>query len=133
MVEAGVAVKMDDTVDHGDGLKMHYVLTKPEFVLFVDETGSNTKQLKDGKVGGEQFIVSKEDAGQCAPIGATTDLHFTVLPFLSATGEAVMCAVIFKSDLDISKIPVSWKTGIDIANCNVYDIKQVMKGGPTCT
>ena len=133
MVEAGVAVKMDEAVDHGDGLRTHYALTKPEFVLFVDETGSNTNQLKDGRVGGEQFILPKEDAGQCGPIGATTDIHFTVLPFLSATGQAVMCAVIFKSDLDISKIPVSWKTGIDITVGNVYDIKQVMKGGPTCT
>jgi hypothetical protein len=133
MAEAGVAEKVDESYDYGEGLKTNYVLTKPEFVVFVDETGSNTNQLKDRRVGGEQFILPRENSDQCAPIGATTNLHFTVLPFLSGTGEAVMCTVMFKSDLHISKIPVSWKTGIDITVSNVYDIKQVMRGGPTCT
>jgi hypothetical protein len=52
---------------------------------------------------------------------------------VSGTGEAIMCTLIFKSELEISKIPVSWKTGINITASNVYDMKQVMKGGPTCT
>jgi hypothetical protein len=51
---------------------------------------------------------------------------YTALAFLSATGEAMMCTIIFKSDLDISKIPVGWKTGIEITFGNVHDIKQVV-------
>jgi hypothetical protein len=38
-----------------------------------------------------------------------------VLPFISGTGEAVMCAIIFESEL-----PLSWKTGSDIT-CNKVD------------
>jgi hypothetical protein len=49
-----------------------------------------------------------------APAGATTDIHFTLLAFISGTGEPVLCAIIFKSDLHVSQIPVNWKTGIKI-------------------
>ncbi len=43
-----------------------------------------------------------------------------------------MCTILFKSEQDISKIPVSWKTGIDITCENVDDTAAVMQGGPTC-
>ncbi len=109
MVTAGVAQKEDEEITYGTGLPSRYRLTKPEYVLFVDETGCNTNQLNDGRVGGELFIVPQvaNEAGR--PIGSTTDLHFTVLGFISGTGEAVMCAIIFKSDLPVSEIPISWK------------------------
>jgi hypothetical protein len=61
-----------------------------------------------------------------APTGATTDLHY---PFVSGTGEAVMCAIIFKSEQVISEIPINWKTGIDIED--IDDREKVMCGGPT--
>jgi hypothetical protein len=99
----------------------------------VDETGCNTNQLNDGKVGGELFVLPKQDNEAGAPIGATTDLHFTILGFVSGTGEAVMCAIIFKLDQDISEIPVSWKLGLDITSENLEDQSAVMTGGPTCT
>jgi hypothetical protein len=66
------------------------------------------------------------------PIGSTTDLHFTVLRFISGTGEAVMCTIIFKFELPVSKILVSWKLGLDIT-CDADDRDNVMAGGPTCT
>jgi len=68
-----------------------------------------------------------------APAGATTDLHFTVLPFISGTGEPVLCAIIFKSEQQISEIPVNWKTGIDLTCDNADDMAKVAAGGPTCT
>ena len=132
MVEAGVAEEVSEDIQHEAGLPSKYRLTRPEYVLFVDETGCNTNQLNDGRVGNERFILPKDDSECGAPIGATTDIHFTVLPFVSGTGEAVMCAIIFKSDQDISEIPVSWKTGIDITVKNVDDTAEVMRGGPTC-
>jgi len=97
MVTAGVAQKEDEEITYGTGLPSRYRLTKPEYVLFMDETGCNTNQLNDGRVGGELFIVPKADNEAGCPIDATTDLHFTVLGFISGTGEAVMCAIIFKS------------------------------------
>ncbi len=48
-----------------------------------------------GRVGGELFVVPKMDNEAGAPIRSTTDLHFMVLGFITGTGEAVMCAIIF--------------------------------------
>jgi hypothetical protein len=58
-VSAGVAKKEEEEINYGTGLPSRYRLTKPEYVLFVDETGCNTNQLNDGRVGGELFIVPK--------------------------------------------------------------------------
>jgi len=43
-----------------------------------------------------------------------------------------MCAIIFKSDLPVSEIPISWKLGLDITQ-DPEDQRNVMAGGPTCT
>ncbi len=67
-----------------------------------------------------------------APIGSITDIHFTVLGFMSDTDEAVMCAIIFKSDQPVSEIPISWKLGLDIT-CDADDHSNMMARGPTCT
>jgi hypothetical protein len=133
MVEAGVAEKLEQEIQHEEGLPTKFKLTKPEFLLFVDETGCNTNQLNDGRVGGELFVLPKNDNEAGAPTGSTTELHFTVLGFVSGTGEPVMCAIIFKSDQKISEIPISWKTGIDIMVDDVDDHNKVMAGGPNCT
>jgi hypothetical protein len=132
MVEAGVAEEVSEEIQHEAGLPSKFRLTRPEYILFVDETGCNTNQLNDGRVGNELFIVPKVDSECGAPTGATTNIHFTVLPFISGTGEAVMCAIIFKSEQDVSEIPISWKTGIDITCENIEDTANVMWGGPTC-
>jgi hypothetical protein len=131
MVKAGIAEEKEEEIEYETSLPSR--LTKPDFLLFVDdETGCNTNQLNDGRVGGELFVVPKMDNDAGAPIGSTTDLHFTVLRFISGTGEAVMCAIIFKSDLPVSEILVSWKLGLDIT-CNADDHSKVMAGGPMCT
>jgi len=132
MVKAGIAEEKEEEIEYETGLSSKFQLTKPEFLLFVDETGCNTNQLNDGRVGGELFVVPKIDNEAGAPIGSTTDLHFTVLGFISGTGEALMCAIIIKSDLPVSEIPVSWKSGLDIT-CTADDHSKVLAGGPTCT
>jgi hypothetical protein len=133
MVEAGIAEVVEEAIQHEAGLPTKYKLTRPEYLIFVDETGCNTNQLNDGKVGGELFIMPKNVGDAAAPAGATTDIHFTVLPFISGTGEPVLCAIIFKSEQAISEIPVNWKTGINLCCDNADDMKQVAAGGPTCT
>jgi hypothetical protein len=89
--------------------------------------------LNDGKIVGEQFIMPKADPESGMPIGATTDLHFTVLPFVPSTGDAVMCAIIFKSEKKVSEIPLNWKLGVGITVTDLEDKKLVMSGGPTCS
>jgi hypothetical protein len=129
MVEAGVAEELTKPIHYDEGLPTKYQLIHPEYVLFVDETGCNTNQLNDGRVGGELLILPKLDRECGAPTGANTDLHYTVLPFVSGTGEAVLCTIIFKSKQDISEIPINWKTGIDITCEDVEDRVKVMCGG----
>ncbi len=133
MVSSGIAEKVDSPIEFESGRPMQCKLTRPEILLFVDETGCNTNQLNDGKVGGERFIMPKNDPESGAPTGATTDLHFTVLAFLSGTGEAVLCAIISKSEQNVSEIPLSWKLGVDITVDDVNNKNMVMRGGPTCT
>jgi hypothetical protein len=116
IVEAGFAEEQERAIQHNAGLPSKYKLTRPKYMLFVDETVCNINQLNDGRVGGKMFILPKTDSECGAPTGATTDLHYTVLPFISGarTDEAVLCAIIFKSKLYIRKNLISWKTGIDI-------------------
>ena len=69
MVEHGIAlkcntkVKLDKAgeivVEHSDeafGLATHYLLQRPDKLIFVDEVGSNTCTTKDGHVGGEKSL-----------------------------------------------------------------------------
>ncbi len=74
----------------------------------------------------------KADPESGAPVGDTTDLHFIVQPFVSGTGDAVMCVFIFKSEQQVSEIPLSQKLGFDITVTDLEDKKLVMSGGPTC-
>jgi hypothetical protein len=157
MVECGVAEVLDEeTMFDKEGNEVHdptlmygrptkYRLLKPERCLFVDEVGCNTNQKEDGHVGGEKFILAK-DQTESGCTGTNTDLHFTVLAFTAGTGEAVMCAVILKSEKDIEKLPLTWKMGIDITKdlqtgetgFEVYERNGeengggAMIGGPTC-
>jgi len=134
MVEAGIAEELDEEINYGSGLPTRFKLTHPDYLLFVDETGCNTNQLNDGKVGGEVFIMPKNCGDAAAPAGATTDIHFTILPFISGTGEPVLCSIIFKSKQDIKDIPLNWKLGIDLTveSGDAEVIEKVGRGGPTC-
>jgi hypothetical protein len=71
-------------------------------------------------------------AGCGTPTGATTDIHYMVLPFMLGTGEAVMCTIIFKSNPNIREISVNMKTGIDITCNGIKDNKKFVHGRPTC-
>jgi len=134
MVEAGIAKKEDIETVQEDGLPSKYTLTLPEYLIFLDETGCNTNQVNDRKVKGEVFILPKNSGDAAAPIGATTNIHFTVLPFISGTGVPVLSAIIFKSEPSISEIPLSWKLGIEItvSNEEANNMEKVAQAGPTC-
>jgi hypothetical protein len=53
---------------------------------------------------------------QLVPLQIYTSLF---LAFLSGTGEAVLCDIIFKSKQNVSEIPLSWKLGVDITVADV--------------
>lgn len=105
MVSAGIASKLDAPVwfdksgniveheENGFGLQSKYYVLKPDKLLFVDEVGNNTSQAKDGNIGGEKFLCGS--GGRPQQRSNTKDAHFTVLGFTAASGEAIMCAIIF--------------------------------------
>ena len=156
MVEAGVATKNDNLlmfdkegneVDDENkmyGRKTRYRMTCPDNVVFVDETGSNTNQKDDGYIGGRLHVMPK-GATESGVIGSTTDIHFSVLCFTSGSGQPIMCAVILKSNKDISELPDTWKLGIDIRKTmvegenelniftNNFGENKGIPGGPRCT
>ena len=157
MVEAKVAVKLDVPVmynrdgievtekDKSFGLPTLLKVTDPKNILFVDETGKNTNMKTDGGVGGRRLVVPANAIGNSSgSLGSTTDIHFTVLCFTCAAGEAVMCAIIFKSEKKVSELPLTWKFGIDIRRDVLtgtnerdsimlnYGEEYAMRGGPKC-
>lgn len=79
MVDAGVAIRLPtpvwldvnnkivETEAEACGQKTRYLLIQPEFVLFADETGSNTNQKEDRRIGGELFVVPVSDDGVGQP------------------------------------------------------------------
>ena len=121
MVDAGVAVKLDKPIytdrkgneveeSKRFGMKQDIKITHPNYILFADESGCNTSQKKDGHVGGRKLIVQHGTVPQV--MSSDKDTKFTLLPFTSASGEAVCCVVIFQHKS--GEVPVEWKTGVDV-------------------
>jgi hypothetical protein len=87
METAGVAVRLPDAVwvnknqdktteDLAFGRKATHLLSRPDYVIFVDEVGSNTSQEGDGALSGEKKIVGRGLVPR--ETAATNDSHFTV-------------------------------------------------------
>ena len=92
------------------GFKQDIKIDHPDYLLFGDESGCSTNQKKDGHIAGTKFIVPTGTVPQI--LCSTNDHKFTILPFTSASGKAVCCVVIFKSETE--EVPILWKTGMDI-------------------
>jgi hypothetical protein len=128
MVESEVAVKLDtEQMFDKDanvvtdeklmgGRPTKHQLVHPEQMIFVDKTGCNTNQKDDAYAGGEVFLLpqEKEDGEDFGNVGTATDIDHTVLTLTNALGVPFLCAIILKSDQDITEIPINWKLGIDI-------------------
>ena len=80
----------------------------PDYMRFVEEVGNNTNMKYDGNVGGEKLLKEKHQKVKIA--AATSDAHFTVLGFNAATGEPVICAIIFPGN----KLTSKQHLGVDI-------------------
>jgi hypothetical protein len=163
MVKCGIAKKLERDVlvnldgeivtdaNDSDGLPTKYIITNPDLLVFVDETGNNTNQKSDPFRGNEKTIIPSNGDG-FGLAGAVNDDHFTFLCFQSGSGEPIMCAIIFKSERKTGEIPQSWKTGIDIRKLrneailpdSQNDVAQLyldnetledgaIGGGPVCT
>jgi hypothetical protein len=120
--ETGHAIKLDYPVmmnkegtfagspEEAFGMEVDLVLQYPERVCFFDETGCNTNQKEDGKVGGKTYIT---EAGARAELPANcSDIRWTLIPITNALGHAVCCVVIFQTNS--KEIPANWIHGINL-------------------
>jgi hypothetical protein len=89
------------------GQQTDYSLKHPEKLIMVEEVGENISQKGDGNTGGQNFMVANGMRVQVRNF--LKDNHFTVLGFMAATGEAVMCAIIIAA----SKLKVIGVTGFN--------------------
>jgi hypothetical protein len=117
-------------------------ITHPDYILFGDETGCNTSQKKDGHEAGTKYVVARGQTPRTQ--SSTTDHRFTLLPITSASGEPVICVVIFQGKS--KEIPANWVSGIDsrvepvrgedgeIRTDGInYGEGKYFPNGPTCT
>ena len=140
-LEEEVMVRSDGTIttNNGEqaGRKTKYILTRPEFVFFVDEVGCNTLQKNDGNNGGQKFIVQ---SGQRALLRASfTDCHFTVLGFTNGNGDPVLAVIIMASSEITAKCIMGLQPWAEIVGNPMTDIEANSHGpnkfyphGPTC-
>ncbi len=97
MVEADVAFKMlEEAWLNQDGLvveeaseafgpKSKYIVSHPNYIVFVDEVGVNTSERDDGNIGGPKFVVGRKSRALIR--AAHHDCHFTTLGFSLAHGR----------------------------------------------
>jgi hypothetical protein len=73
--------------------KIYIDITHPEWILFGDEVGTDINQKGDGQITGTNYCVG---TGTRANIKSNTNgRRFTVIGLTAASGDAVMCIIIF--------------------------------------
>lgn len=119
------------------GLPLNITIDNADFIWWQDP-GINTYQMNDGWVGGTKFVV----LCGCVPLiqRYTSDHHDRVLLFTSASGEPVICVVIFLSERE--RVDPIWHTGVnpildcrgnvDVRNQRNYGPNKHFPSGPVC-
>ena len=102
----GEIVSKGEKYRRGNDIKITY----PKYICFMDKTGCNTSQKKDGHNAGKRKIVAVDNVprSECN----SSDHRFTLLPITAATGEVIMCVVIFQSKQ--KEVPERWQLGVDV-------------------
>jgi hypothetical protein len=148
MVDAGVArnlpveesFRTNDSVEpvemeaEASGCKVDINIEHPEWILFGDEVGTDINQKDDGHIGGTKYCVGH---GIKANIkSSTNDRRFTLIGLTAASGEAVMCIIIFAAE----ELSYGQRMGHDIqADYNIEGSVRdnsgpgkAFPGAPTC-
>jgi hypothetical protein len=111
MVDAQVAIELPDDVwldaegkvvekqEDAIGRKTKYIMTRPNYCVFVDEVGDITSQKDDGNIGGTKYVVWRKKRALLR--AAHNDCHFTTLGFSLANGKPLLCIIIIScSEID---------------------------------
>ena len=120
------------------GRKTKFLLTKPNYLIFVDETGDDTSQKSDGNRGGEKFVVG---VGNRALLSSSFDSsHWTTLGFTLGDGRPLLCVIIFACTEVDAKMRMGIQPWCEVQGDLVQDMAANSHGpdkyfpyGPTCT
>ena len=140
-LEEEVMVRSDGTITSEEkemvGRPTKFLLTRPEFVFFVDEVGCNTSQKSDGHNGGQKFLV--KDTERALIRSSFADCHFTVLGFTNGRGDPVCCVIILACTELTAKCIMGVQPWADVVGDPMVDIEANSHGidkfypyGPTC-
>ncbi len=127
-----------ETKEEAWGRQTKYLLTRPDYVVFVDEVGDNPSQKNDGNIGGTKYVV--EGSNQALMTSSYKDHHFTALGFTLADGRPLLCVIIIAGaevDANVRMGLQSWceVEGDLMENLegNANGINKFFPFGPTCT
>ena len=149
MVDAGVAVKLDDPVwmnragkecseEEAFGCKVTHKIIRPDMCICGDEVGGNLSMKGDGNEGGKLLLGERGCVAQ--EKASTRSRKFTMIGFTALTGDPVMCVLIFEGKKPNGAI----EAGIDItvtpdgtaSDPNFVEINsgpgKYFPGGPVC-
>ena len=148
MIKSGIAVALPESDwyyinDEGEkvdcekdavGHLVKVEITHPEWLLFGDEVGTEMSMKDDGHIGGTKYVTAK---GTRANIKSShKNGRFTVIGLTAASGDAVMCIVIFAAE----ELTFAQRMGYDI-RAPYDDSKSITEnsgrgkafpGAPTC-
>jgi len=123
MVKSGIAIELEEEVwvnkegkivsteEESFGRKTKHILTRPNYLIFVDETGDNTSQKQDGNQGGEKFVVGVKER---ALLSLSFDgCHWTSLGFTLGDGRPLLCEII----IACSEIDAKTRGGDPASSC----------------
>lgn len=126
-----------DSEDKAAGHKCTIDLIHPEWLLFGDEVGTDMAQDEDGHIGGQTYLSFGDQKIELTSSKASG--RFTVMELTAASGDAVMCIVIFAG----KEIGVADALGFDHRADIPYDTNSTLEdnagpgkalpGLPTCT
>jgi hypothetical protein len=150
MVECGAALKLPDAVwvnkegaivqtkDEAWGRQTNYLLTRPDYVIFVDEVGDNTSQKNDGNVGGTKYVVEK--SSRALITSSYKDRHFTALGFTLADGRPLLCVIIIAGAEVDAKVRMGLQPWCNVEGDLMENLEENSNGlekyfpfGPTCS
>jgi hypothetical protein len=150
MVKSNVAIQLSEkkmvmldgriteNKEESVGRETEFILTHPEYVLFVDEVNCNMLQKSDGNVGGQIFVV--ENKKRALIRASHQDCHFTVLGFSNALGQPISCVIIIAAAQVTAKDIMGLQPWAETIGDPAIDFEQNSHGtdkyypyGPTCT
>jgi len=150
-VDAGVAVRLPEdehywvneegerveTEAESAGCKVTVDLIHPEYVIFGDEVGTDVCQEEDGHIGGQTYVTAHGTRAELK--SSTNSSRWTLIGLTAATGDPVMCIIIFTG----KEIDINTRLGFDHRADVPFDKTKTHReqkgpgkafpGAPTCT